>query len=70
VSIDFIKKKRRYERRWSFGLYNAYNRANPFTYTLKEDGSSDDKNQKTSVFTVRKQSLIPILPFFSYGFKF
>jgi outer membrane cobalamin receptor len=70
VSIDFIKKKQRYERRWSFGLYNAYNRANPFTYTLQEDGSSDDKNQKTSVFTVRKQSLIPILPFFSYGFKF
>ncbi len=70
VSIDFIKKKRRYERRWSFGLYNAYNRANPFTYTLDQSSFEDAKQQKTSIFTVRKQSLIPILPFFSYGFKF
>jgi hypothetical protein len=71
VSIDFIKKKKRYERRWSFGLYNAYNRANPFAYSIGNGTGFEDINRKqTSMFVVAKRSLIPVLPFFSYGFKF
>jgi hypothetical protein len=66
VSVEFHKKKRRYERTWVIGAYNAYNRANPyFVY----DGYSEDENGN-SKRAFKQVSLFPIIPSVSYNFKF
>ena len=62
LSIEFHKKKKRYERTWVFGAYNAYNRPNPY-YVY--DGR--DKEGKRAF---RQVSLFPIVPSVSYNFKF
>ena len=38
VSVAFIKEKKWGERRWIFGLYNAYSRKNPFYIDVEEFG--------------------------------
>ncbi|WP_229208748.1 hypothetical protein [Dyadobacter luticola] len=65
LAVQFRKKKKRHERTWEFGVYNAYNRHNPFFYDIaqKEYGNGT----KTSL---KKISLFPVLPSFSYNFKF
>ena len=62
LSIEFHKKKRRFEWTWVFGAYNAYNRPNPyFIY----DGRDKQGNR-----AFRQVSLFPIIPSLSYKFKF
>jgi hypothetical protein len=62
VSINMKKEKKWGERTWSFGLYNAYSRQNPFylEFTRNENG-----NPQLSQF-----SLFPLIPSFTYSFKF
>ena len=67
VAIQFHKKKKRHERTWEFGLYNAYNRKNPFFYDIRNK-YREDSGQKINVLT--RVSLFPVLPSFSYNFKF
>ena len=69
VAIQFHKKKKRHERTWEFGLYNAYNRRNPFFYDTDETTVVDGQNITTKN-VLKKYSLFPILPSFSYNFKF
>jgi len=66
VAIQIHKKKKRYERTWEFGLYNAYNRRNPFFYDISTEKLSNG-NTKT---TLKRYSLFPVLPSVSYNFKF
>lgn len=61
VSANFHKVKKRGNRTWSIGVYNAYARANPFVVY---------SSVKDNVPVLKQQSLIPILPYFSYSFKF
>jgi hypothetical protein len=68
VAIQFHKKKKRHERTWEFGLYNAYNRKNPFFYSIESRYVDDKPNQKTNVLA--RVSLFPVLPSFSYNFRF
>ncbi|CCH00531.1 TonB-dependent receptor plug [Fibrella aestuarina BUZ 2] len=68
VSVQFHKKKKRHERTWEFSAYNAYNRRNPFFYTLTSrpvDGPSN-----TSETVLQRYSVFPIVPSVSYNFKF
>jgi hypothetical protein len=67
VGIQFHKKKKRHERTWEISFYNAYNRNNPFFYQL-----SDQRNATTGVTTTvfQRYSIFPIVPSFSYNFKF
>lgn len=67
-AIQFHKKKKRHERTWEFGLYNAYNRKNPFFYEINT--KDDKKNPGASVNVLTRYSLFPVLPSFSYNFKF
>jgi hypothetical protein len=64
--LDFvfnIHKDTKYgERTWSLGLYNAYNRQNPFFLYF----SSDDFG-KRGLYQI---SLFPVLPAITYSFKF
>lgn len=68
LAIQFHKKKKRHERTWEFGLFNAYNRRNPFFYNIDSKEDKDNPNQKINVLT--RYSLFPVLPSFSYNFKF
>ncbi|MCF0061829.1 TonB-dependent receptor [Dyadobacter chenwenxiniae] len=68
IAIQFHKKKKRHERTWEFGLYNAYNRRNPFFYNI--DSKKDPKDPSQRINVLSRYSLFPVLPSFSYNFKF
>ena len=55
--------KKKYEREWSFGLYNAYSRQNPYFIYF-------DIDALTTKPTAKQVSLLPIIPSISYNFKF
>jgi hypothetical protein len=63
LSFSFIKQKKWGERRWTIGVYNAYNRRNPFYMDL---GYSEDGRRR--VFY--QYSLFPVIPSVAYSFKF
>lgn len=69
VGVDFTKKKRRHERTWSFGAYNAYNRRNPFFIYISNEGEyvNGEYQNKSSL---KQVNLFPIIPYFAYSFKF
>lgn len=67
-AIQFHKKKKRHDRTWEFGLYNVYNRRNPFFYDIDEETS--ENGSLTGKNTLKRYSLFPVLPYFSYNFKF
>lgn len=66
LSVNLRKEKKikekKWERTWSFGLYNAYSRRNPFYLYFSYD------NQGKRV--LKQVSLFPVIPFVSWGFKF
>lgn len=57
----FFKKP--YEREWSFGVYNAYSRQNPYFVYFEVDAL-------TSKPEAKQVSLLPIVPSVSFNFKF
>lgn len=68
LSLTHTKKKRWGERSWNISIYNAYNHKNPFFLRLsKSQGSNGVGNPPRRLYQV---SLFPVLPSFSYGFKF
>ncbi len=58
---------RKYRSSWTFGVYNAYNRANPYFIYFANDG-----NLSTGDFKVvaKQVSLFSILPSITWNFKF
>ena len=62
AGIEFHKKKKRYERTWVLGVYNAYSRQNPFFIYKGNDNQGNDAFKQVSLF--------PIIPSVSYNFKF
>ncbi len=67
VGIQFHKKKKYHERTWEFSLYNAYNRRNPFFYQIESVYQGNGKPSRTGLF---RYSVFPVVPAFSYNFKF
>jgi hypothetical protein len=63
IGFTYRRKKKRYEKYWNFGLYNAYNRNNPYLYQLVRI----DNAQKLKLKGV---GVLPVLPSIAYGFKF
>ena len=62
VGVNCHKKFEKCEQTWSFGLYNAYSRQNPFFlyFQQEEDGT----------VSLNQLSLFPVLPSISYSLKF
>ena len=58
---------RKYRSSWTFGVYNAYNRANPYFIYFANEG-----NLATGNFEVvaKQVSLFSILPSVTWNFKF
>ena len=67
VGIQFHREKKPHERTWEFSLYNAYNRRNPFFYQIESVYQGQNKPQRTALF---RYSVFPVVPAFSYNFKF
>jgi hypothetical protein len=65
VGINFHKKKKHGERIWSISIYNAYNAMNP-TFIYRDAEYIED----TQVPTVRKITILPVIPSFTYTYKF
>lgn len=63
LSFRFIKQKRKHTRSWVISLYNAYNQFNPVY--MEPEGLGEYNNLE-----FRAVSIFPILPSFSYQFKF
>jgi TonB dependent receptor/TonB-dependent Receptor Plug Domain len=66
ISFAYTRKPnttRRYKSSWNFGIYNVYNRANPFFIYL----SADEGTQKV---VGKKVYLFPIVPSVTWNVKF
>ena len=62
IAASFLKKKKNFERTIEIGLYNAYNRQNPFYYFTDTDVTGNTKLKQISLF--------PIIPSISWNYKF
>lgn len=62
IGVNFHKVRKNGVRTWSLGVYNIYNRKNPFYLTF-----GNDKYGRPRLIQV---SLFPMIPSFSYSFKF
>jgi hypothetical protein len=58
INVSLEKKKNRYTRTWSLGVFNAYNRVNPFYLQLGYDDQG-----KRRLYSV---SFLPLLPNISW----
>lgn len=67
VGIQFHKEKKWGERIWEFSFYNIYSRKNPF-YNYMD--YRFDRNTGKEYGLLRQVSLFPIIPSFTYSFKF
>lgn len=71
LGFNFHKQLRKGIRTWSFGLYNAYNRFNPF---MVYPSTTYHYNQTTNASETRRVlkqiSLFPMIPSVSYAHKF
>jgi hypothetical protein len=65
IGAQWHKKLKRCERTFELGVYNAYNRRNPFYYFI----DSTYNNDGTVTNTLKQRSLFPILPSFTWTFK-
>jgi hypothetical protein len=63
IAIQFHKIRKKYERTFELGVYNAYNRHNPFYYYTQYDPNT----QQTKL---KQVSLFPIIPSISWTWKF
>ena len=71
LGINFTKPKKWGERTWSVGIYNAYNRLNPFTYYFQNDYEfNPNTGEVTTEQKLNKLTLFPIIPSIAYRFKF
>lgn len=59
--VQFFKKKKKSERTFELGFYNAYSRLNPFFYDVEYE------NNQAKLF---KFALFPIIPSVSWNYKF
>ena len=62
LGVNFRKQKKYGKRTWNIGVYNVYNRKNPFFLRF---GRDDDGNR-----ALFQYSLFPIIPSVSYKYEF
>jgi len=62
INASFNKTKKRGVRTWSLGIYNVYNRKNPYFMYLDYNDSGRAVMKQVCIF--------PFIPSFSYSFKF
>lgn len=65
IGVNFNKEIKWGTRTWSIGVYNAYNRKNPFFLEFGSVYVPDGPNKSV----LKQYSLFPIIPSISYSFK-
>lgn len=76
LGVNLHKQKKRGMRTWSFSVYNAYSRKNPFfiywgsEYYSEPDPAKPGEYLYFSKPVLKKVSIFPIIPSVSYSFKF
>mgnify|MGYP003677096033 FL=1 len=68
IGVNIHKEKKWGTATWSFGIYNAYNRKNPFYLEVGYSNQLD--NHGFSKLGLIQYSLFPLIPSISYAFKF
>lgn len=71
-SIEFHKKKKRFERTWVIGAYNTYWHQNPY-YVIsatENDGRNANGEPINERRVFKEISILPIIPSVAYKFKF
>ena len=69
LGVNFHKKKKHGERIWSFGIYNAYFRQNPFFLYIDYDYDHNYDATTPPKKVLKQVSLFRGIPYFSYSFK-
>ena len=64
VGVNFNKKTKHGMRTWNISLYNAYNAMNP-TFVYRST-SKNDPNKPI----IKKYTILPLIPSFTYTYKF
>ena len=59
-----VKKTEKFESTWNFSVYNAYNRANAYSISFRDDPNDPSKTQAVQT------TLFKIVPAITYNFKF
>lgn len=67
IGINFRKKKKHGERIWNFSVYNIYNAMNP-TYIYRGMKYYSDGSAAKPI--VKKVTILPLIPSFTYTYKF
>lgn len=67
LGIQFHKQKKWGERTWEISVYNAYNRRNAFYYYIER---VFDETTGKFYGQLKQVSLFPVIPSFSYSFRF
>ncbi|WKN44973.1 TonB-dependent receptor [Tunicatimonas pelagia] len=67
LSLVYQLRPRRGEADLTFGIYNAYNRLNPYLLSFQAERNAE--NVPTG-FTAQSTTLFPILPSITYNFRF
>ena len=70
LGIHFTKQKKWGRRTWTLGIYNAYNRLNPYLYYFENIYSKRDNLTYISSKAFKKLALFPLIPSISYRFNF
>ncbi len=71
LGISFIRQTRWGESRWILGLYNTYNRQNPFYIDVDTKSVyNPSTGQEIKKHKFVQYSLFPVIPSVSYHFKF
>lgn len=66
IGLQFHKKRTKYERTIEIGLYNAYNRKNPFYIYLSTKYNTDGTMKQV----LNQVSIFPLIPSISWSIKF
>ncbi len=67
LGFNFHKQKKNGIRTWNIGIFNAYNRKNPFYLHLSKTYNYEEKKSEPKL---KQVSLFPIMPSISYNYKF
>ena len=73
VGVNFSKKTRHGMRIWNVSIYNVYNAMNPtlvYRTYKKTEYTQGEQAQGNRIPVIRKFTLLPCIPSFSYTYKF
>lgn len=70
LGANFHKKTKHGERIWNVSIYNAYNQMNPDQIYIKYIEGKDNQGKLVYKPKLMKRTILPILPSFSYTYKF